>query len=47
MPGMGLTAFKLGNAQEQAGYDYTCRWLEQIGGIEGLRRWRRNGGRMA
>ena len=40
VPGMGLTAWKMGDAQERAGYDYACRWLEQHGGLEGLHAWR-------
>jgi NTE family protein len=40
VPGMALTAWKMGNAQEQAGYDYACRWLEQQGGLEALLAWR-------
>jgi NTE family protein len=41
VPGMGLLAFKLGRAQEAAGYEYMCRFLENLGGPEGFRRWRR------
>lgn len=41
VPGMGLLNFKLGRAQEQAGYDYTRRLLERINGLEGLRAWQR------
>lgn len=41
VPGMALTAWKMGTAQEQAGYEYTCRWLEQQGGLDGLQAWRR------
>ena len=44
VPGMALTAWKIGSAQEQAGYEYTCRWLEQQGGLEGLQAWRRSHG---
>ena len=40
VPGMALTAWKMGDAQEQAGYDYACRWLEQQGGLEALHAWR-------
>lgn len=40
VPGMALTAWKMGNAQEQAGYDYTCRWLEAQGGLDALLAWR-------
>ena len=39
VPGMGLLNFKLGRAQEQAGYEYTCRLLERIGGMQGFRDW--------
>ena len=44
VPGMGLLAFKLGQAQEAAGYDYACRYLERIGGADGLAAWRRGEG---
>lgn len=40
VPGMALTAWKMGNAQELAGYDHTCRWLEEYGGIHALQAWR-------
>lgn len=40
VPGMALTAWKMGNAQEKAGYDYACRWLEQQGGMDALLAWR-------
>lgn len=41
VPGMGLLNFKLGRAQEQAGYEYTRRLLERIDGLAGLRAWQR------
>jgi len=39
VPGMGLLNFKLGRAQEQAGYTYTRGLLERMGGAEGFRAW--------
>lgn len=41
VPGMGLLNFKLGRAQEQAGYDYTRRFLDKAGGLEGIQAWHR------
>lgn len=41
VPGMGLLAFKLGRAQEQAGYEYTLRFLDKAGGLDGINAWRR------
>ena len=41
VPGMGLLSFKLGRAQEQAGYDYTRRFLDKAGGLEGIKAWHR------
>jgi NTE family protein len=41
VPGMGLLNFKLGRAQEQAGYEYTRRFLDKAGGLEGIQAWQR------
>lgn len=44
VPGMGMVSFKLGRTQEAASYDYMRRFLERIGGSDGLAAWRRGEG---
>jgi len=43
VPGMGLLNFKLGRAQEQAGYEYTKRLLDRMGGLDGIHAWQDSG----
>lgn len=40
VPGMGLMTWKLGRVQEEAGYEYTMRLIDSLGGPEGLMGWR-------
>lgn len=39
VPGMGLMTWKLGRVQEEAGYEYTMRLIDSLGGPEALLRW--------
>lgn len=42
VPGMGLFSWRLGQAQEQASYEYTMRMIDALGGPEGLLEWQQD-----